>query len=145
MNKLNKDEITVIKIAAAAVISALILFFVIHPYANRQTVQNEEQTTVNSDGNEVKKPVFTYYLTSADLKDKKIKACLERLTGEYGTRVVFEIKNVSENKKLLDEYPVKDRTPALIMQDRNGNVSDILFKTAEYENLKESLERALEN
>ncbi|MDD6214651.1 MAG: hypothetical protein PUB42_05665 [Firmicutes bacterium] len=145
MNKLNKDEITMLKIAVATVLSTLILFFIIHPYANRQTVQNEEQTTINSDGEEIKKPIFTYYVTSADLKDKEIKACLERLTEEYGTRVVFEIKNVSENRKLLDEYPVKDRTPALIMQDRNGNVSDILFKTAEYKNLKESLERVLEN
>ena len=134
----NKGLIAAVVIA---IISAAVIVFAIMPKVNKQTVNNEEKTVKTSTGEVVKKPTFMYFVTMADLGDKTTKDSIDKLTEEFGDKVIFDIKNVDEDKKLLDNFPiVKDNTPALIMLKADGDISTFLFKTNEYDKLKSAIE-----
>ncbi len=131
-----------------AIISALVIVFAL-------TSGNDEQQTVNQNNsakvnetetqNEEKAlPVFTYFVTDADLADAKTNESIEALKKEYNGNVSFKICNIDEDATLLENFPiVKDNTPALIMLDANADITGILFKTNEYEKLKEEIEKVL--
>lgn len=130
-----------IAVCAAGVVSALIVASLIAPKVNRQSVQNEEKTVMTETGVEVNKPTFMYFVTNKE--EKETAEVIKKLEDEFGSRVIFQIKNISKDKKLVDSFPVKDNTPALIMMDSNGDIAGILFKTAEYEKLKAAIESTL--
>lgn len=134
----NKGLIAAVVIA---IVSAAVIVFAIMPKVNKQTVNNEEKTVKTSTGEVIEKPTFMYFITKADLEDKTTKDSIDKLTEEFGDKVLFDIKNVDEDKKLLDNFPiVKDNTPALIMLKADGDISTFLFKTNEYDKLKSAIE-----
>lgn len=134
----NKGLIAAVVIA---IVSAAVIVFAIMPKVNKQTVNNEEKTVKTSTGEVIDKPTFMYFVTKADLEDKTTKDLIDKLAEEFGDKVLFDIKNVDEDKKLLDNFPiVKDNTPALIMLKADGDISTFLFKTNEYEKLKLAIE-----
>ncbi|MBO5060187.1 MAG: hypothetical protein J6C82_04665 [Clostridia bacterium] len=123
-------------------VSVLLIALVIMPQVNKQSMQNEEKTVTSDSGEVVNKPTFMYFVTSSELADKNIKKVLDKLEEEYGSKVIFEIKNVDTDKKLLEDFPVKDNTPALIMLDSNNDITNIMFKTSEYDKLKVAIDGA---
>ncbi len=128
-----------------AIISAAVIAFAIMPRVNKQTINNEEKTVTTDSGETIEKPTFMYFVTKADLEDKATKESIDKLTEEFGSRVIFDIKNVDEDKNLLDNFPiVKDNTPALIMLKSDGDISTFLFKTNEYDKLKSAIEAEVE-
>lgn len=136
MNK--KALITVL---CVVVVSVVVITMAIRPKVNRQSVQNETKTVTTQSGEVVNKPRFMYFVSQADIEDTKVKEAIEKLQLEYGQNVIFEIKNIDEDKSLLDNFPiVKDNTPALIMLKSDGDISTFLFKTSEYDKLKEAIE-----
>ncbi len=86
-------------------------------------------------------PTFMYFIEDADVKNTK--DVLERLEKEYEGKVVFDIRNVSEDPELLDNFPVEGATPALIMLNTKNDISAFLFKNSNYEELKAEIEKAL--
>ena len=136
MNK--KALITVL---CVIVVSVIVITMAIKPKVNRQSVQNETKTVTTQSGEVVNKPRFMYFVSQSDIEDTKVKETIEKLQLEYGQNVIFEIKNIDEDKSLLDNFPiVKDNTPALIMLKSDGDISTFLFKTGEYDKLKEAIE-----
>lgn len=131
----------IIAVCAAGIVSALIVASLIAPRVNRQSVQNEEQTVKTEAGTEINKPTFMYFVTNKE--EKETAEVIKKLEDEFGSRVIFQIKNISKDKKLVDSFPVKDNTPALIMMDSKGDIAGILFKTVEYEKLKAAIEGTL--
>lgn len=131
-------------VVIAILASVVIIAAVVKPNVNRQSVQNEKPATTES-GEIVGKPTFMYFVTNDDLNDKTTKAVIAKLECEFGQKVIFGIRNVDADKSILDNFPlVKDNTPALIMLKSNNDISAFLFKTNDYEKLKEAIEAEME-
>lgn len=128
-------------VCIAGVVSALIVATMIAPQVNRQTVHNEEKTIMTDAGEVVKKPTFMYFVTTDE--EKFTAEVIKKLEIEFGERVIFDIKNISKDKKLVDSFPVKDNTPTLIMMDGEGDISEILFKTTDYDKLRTAILKTL--
>ncbi len=125
-------------------VSVAVIIAVIMPHVNRQSVLNEEKTAIAENGEKIPKPTFMYFAKNEELVDKTTKKTLDELSAIYGDKVIFEIKNVDADKQLLEDFPVKDNTPALIMLDSNGDITNIMFKTNECEKLKSAVDAVLE-
>lgn len=92
------------------------------------------------------KAVFMYFVTNSDLDNKTTKDALDKLKKEYGEKVTFDIKNVDEDKTLLENFSiVNGNMPALIMLNGEADITGFLPKTNDYNKLKESVEMALKN
>ena len=90
----------------------------------------------------VKKPTFMYFVTNDDLNSEVI----EKLKNEFGEKVTFDIKNVDEDAEVLENFSiVNGNTPALIMLNKDADISNFLFKTKDYETLKKAIEQTLAN
>ena len=130
-----------ILIAASIVVSIIVICLVIVPNVNKNNVAQQEISSENSEITD--KATFMYFVTDNDLESGDLKNTLKKLEDEYGQTVVFDIKNVDKDKSLLDNFPVMDNTPALIMLKPNGDIVNMLFKTEEYDKLKTAIEEAL--
>lgn len=126
-------------LAASLVISVAVIMTVVAPNVTRQTVLNVEKSVTTETGEVFDKPTFMYFVTNKE--EKQTAEVIKTLQEEFGDRVIFEIKNISENRSLVYKFPVKDNTPALIMKLPNGDVSDILLKTADIEKLRAAIEQ----
>lgn len=92
------------------------------------------------------KAVFMYFVTNSDLDNKTTKDTLDKLKKEYGEKVTFDIKNVDEDKSLVENFSiVNGNMPALIMLNSAADITGFLPKTNDYNKLKEAVEMALKN
>lgn len=121
----------IISLFSAIAVSVLLVAAVIAPNLKAEKVRNTENV-----------PVFMYFVTDADMT-AETHDVLTALEKEYGGRVKFDICNVDKTPALLKDFPVEDKTPALIMTDANSDVTDILYKTNDYEKLKNKIEAVL--
>lgn len=141
-----KNKRTLVTAGSVVLLSLILIFAVIMPVVNRRTVSNEEKNVVTDSGAVVNKPRFMYFVTKSDLEDKATKEALRRLEKEFAQYVIFDIKNVDDDKKLLENFSmVRDNTPALIMQGSDGDITTILFKTNDYDKLKAAVEAEIIN
>lgn len=135
----NKKEL--ILFLSAVVISILLVILAVAPRVNRQTVLNGEKSVTTDAGERMQKPTFMYFVTSRE--EKEADGLIRELEEEFGDRVIFEIKNISEDKGLLAKYPVEGNTPALIMELPGGDVSEILLSAVDKDKLIEAILAAL--
>ncbi len=133
-------KVLVIVITAILVVLATIAALVSAPKDDGDINVGEAESMENT----VVKPTFMYFVTNSDLENGDTKSALEKLQKEYGEKVVFEIKNVDEDKELLENFSiVKGNTPALIMLDTSNDISSILYKTNSYDTLKDAVIKAV--
>ncbi len=140
---MNKNKISIL--AGAVVVSLLVIATVIAPIINKKTTlaTKETEIKVEENGN---MPRFMYFVTNSDLENKEINAVLEKLENEFSKQVIFEIKNIDEDKSLKERFDeVVGNTPALIMLDASADIVTFLFKTTDYEKLEEAVRAALKN
>lgn len=88
-------------------------------------------------GAEDNMPTFIYFVTNAD---SDAEATYNKLEKEYKKKVRFELRNIDDEPELANNFPVGGNTPALIMLSPTGDISNILFKTADYDTLKSAIE-----
>lgn len=111
------------------------------------TVKNGENGTQTDDSAEEEKiytPTFMYFISAKDDNYEETNKVIEKLKKEYDGKIVFDIKNVDEDPSLLENFPVKDNTPALIMLNKKNDISNFLFKNGNYDDLKAAIDAALE-
>lgn len=127
--------------AIATVVSLAVLMVFIAPNITSQSIKNEEKTVTTALGEVVEKPTFMYFVTNKEAK--QVADTIKALEDEFGDRVIFEIKNISSDRKLTKKFPVKGNTPALIMKLPNGVVSEILLNTTDIQRLRMAIEETL--
>lgn len=125
----------------AAAVSVLLTALAVAPRVNRQTVLNGEKSVMTESGDKLFKPTFMYFVTSKE--ERQAADLIRELEAEYGELVIFEIKNISEDRKLLEKYPIEGHTPALIMELPGGEVSEILLDANDKDKLIETILAAL--
>ena len=108
---------------------------------NKQTVT--EKNGENSVEEKVYTPTFMYFVSNDDADFAKTNETIEKLKAEYNGKVNFDVKNVTDDPSLLDNFPVAGQTPALIMLDTSNNISNFLFMNGNYDDLKAAIEAAL--
>lgn len=110
------------------------------------SAEKKDETKTEVADETLKQPTFMYFVTNSDLKDAKTKEMLEKLQAEYKEKVTFEIKNVDEDKKLLENFSIVDgNTPTLIMLNAESDISNILFKTNDFDVLKNAIDAVMNN
>lgn len=109
---------------------------------NKETINEKDEVNDSVEINP-KKPVFIYFVSNDDMEyDEAIKVFNE-LKKEYDDKVDFELKNVTENPEILENFKlVEGNTPALIM-DGKEEITGIKLKTKDKEILKEEIEKSL--
>lgn len=84
-----------------------------------------QKATVNGDNAalENKTPEFLYFVSESDANYQEALKVFDELKAEYGDKVNFELKNVTQDPELLERFqPVQGNTPFLII-DGNGDMS----------------------
>ena len=109
-----------------------------------QPDDSEANTQNTNEEEKVYTPTFMYFISASDADFEKTNGVIEKLKKEYDGKVNFDIRNVDEHPEYLDNFPVKDQTPALIMLNTKNDISDFLFKNGNYEDLKGAIDKALE-
>ncbi len=110
--------------------------------------ENAENTNVASDSPEEEKeytPTFMYFISNNDEGFDAINVMIDKLKAEYGEKVNFDIRNIDDDPELLKNFPiVEGNTPTLIMLNTKNEISNILFKTKNEDELKKAIDAALE-
>lgn len=126
------------------------------PQASNQTQEGsaEPAASADSSGNaastadtaaaEEKTPVFIYFVAETDPDYDEAMSVFEALESEYEGRIEFDLRNVTQDPSILENFSlVKDNTPALIMDGKDG-ISGILLKNTNEDDLRAEIEKALE-
>ena len=104
--------------------------------AEEKKEEKEEQKTFT--------PTFMYFVSGADEGFDATNAIIDELKKEYKDKVNFDIRNIDDDPKLVENFPVGDgNTPTLIMLNTKNEISNILFKTADKAKLKQAIEAAM--
>ena len=104
--------------------------------ASEKKEEKEEQKTFT--------PTFMYFVSGADEGFDATNAIIDELKKEYKDKVNFDIRNIDDDPKLVENFPVGDgNTPTLIMLNTKNEISNILFKTADKAKLKQAIEAAM--
>lgn len=107
---------------------------------NKNAAQGESG---KSEEKETKTPVFMYFVSEEDSDYNTALKVFEELKKEYSGKIEFDLKNVTQDPKLLENFSLVDgNTPALIMDGKEGIVG-FEFKTTDKEVLKAEIEKAL--
>ncbi|MBE7044045.1 MAG: hypothetical protein E7397_00820 [Ruminococcaceae bacterium] len=89
------------------------------------------------------KPTFMYFVSEADADYKKAVEVFENLKKEYGDRVNFDLKNVTKDPTILENFALVDgQTPALIMLNSSNDINNFCFKNCDEAQLKKEIENA---
>lgn len=114
---------------------------------NTAEVQNQIASTAAPEQKEeekVYKPTFMYFISGKDEGFDATNVMLEELKKEYGDKVNFDIRNIDENPELVNNFPVGDgNTPTLIMLNTKNEISNILFKNKNKNELKAAIDAAM--
>jgi len=118
---------------------------------NEETEQKQpEETKPEEKGEEkgeevnTKTPVFIYFVSESDSNYNEALKVFEELKKEYEGKIEFDLKNVTQNPELLENFAlVKDNTPALIMDGKEG-ITGFQFKMTDKATLKTEIEKALQ-
>ena len=133
-------KVLIIAIAVILVILSTIVALVSAPRDDGDISVSETKSSEAAPS----KPIFMYFVTNSDLENGDTKNALEKLQKKYSEKVIFEIKNVDEDKELLENFSiVKGNTPALIMLDTSNDISSVLYKTSSYDTLKDAVKKAV--
>lgn len=105
--------------------------------------EKETQKDAQKSEEETKTPVFMYFVSEKDSDYDAALKVFEELKKEYSGKIEFDLKNVTKDPKLLENFSLVDgNTPALIMDGKEGIVG-FEFKTTDKEVLKAEIEKAL--
>lgn len=89
-------------------------------------------------------PTFMYFVSGADDGHDATMVMLDELKKEYGEKVNFDIRNIDDDPKLVENFPVGDgRTPTLIMLNTKNEISNILFNNSKKDELKAAIDAAM--
>ncbi len=114
------------------------------PEEKEETVDKKTETnTQNTHDKTERLPMFIYFVNESDEDyDSAIKV-FEKLKKEYEGKVEFDLKNISKDPKILENFSfVNNQTPALIMDNEEG-ITGISFKTTDEETLKAEIKKAM--
>lgn len=90
-----------------------------------------------------KKPAFLYFVSESDSDYEKAVKVFEELKKEYGEDVDFELKNVTQDPSLLENFAfVNGNTPTLIMDGKEG-ITGFQMKMTDKKTLEEEIKKAL--
>ena len=90
-----------------------------------------------------KKPAFLYFVSETDKDYEKAVKVFEELKKEYGEKVDFELKNVTQDPTLLENFAlVNGNTPTLIMDGKEG-ITGFQMKMTDKKTLEDEIKKAL--
>lgn len=102
---------------------------------------SEKVSETKAETEEKKVPTFLYFVSENDTDYEKALEVFEELKKEYGEKVDFQLKNVTKEPELLENFSlVKDNTPALIA---DGEDLGIQLKTVDKNILVKEIEKML--
>lgn len=107
--------------------------------------ENKEQKKTDSNNSEMpdKRPAFIYFVSEDDEKYGEAIKVFEELKAKYSDKVDFELKNVTQDPTILENFALVDgNTPALIMDGREG-ITGFQFKMTDKSTLEKEIEKAL--
>ncbi|MBQ7793376.1 MAG: hypothetical protein IJ366_02540 [Clostridia bacterium] len=89
-------------------------------------------------------PTFMYFVSTADASYEAATKVVDELKKEYDGKVTFDIKDVDKDPKLLENFAlVNGNIPTLIMLNTKNEISNILLKNSDKEQLSSAIEQAL--
>lgn len=99
---------------------------------------------VKAEAEKVYTPTFMYFISSADEGFDATNVMIDELKKEYGEKVNFDIRNIDDDPELVKNFPVGDgNTPTLIMLNIRNEISNILFKNKNKNELKAAIDAAM--
>lgn len=110
--------------------------------------ENKDESAENNDagtssGENEKTPVFMYFVSETDSDYEAALKVFEELKAEYKGKIEFELKNVTKEPELLENFSlVKGNTPALIMDGKEG-ITGFQFKMTDKKTLDSEIQKAL--
>ena len=111
---------------------------------NQQNTVTPQAEEVTNEPEKVYTPTFMYFIADTDANFAATNETIEKLKKEYEGKVIFDIRNVTQDPGQLDNFPVEGQTPALIMLDTSNNISNFLFMNGNYDDLKAAIDAALQ-
>lgn len=143
-NKESKKNI-IIAVAIVVVLAAVIIAAVKGGSgANQNDADNTAANTPVATEAPKITPIFMYFVSSADEGYEQTMAVIEELKAEYEGRIVFDIRDVTNDPEMAERYSAAGNTPMLIMSNADNNISAILPMCSDKEQLKASIEQTLE-
>ena len=117
------------------------------PSVSAEVTKEPEQKTdgdaKNTETPKKVKPTFMYFVAETDADYKEAMETFEALKKEYGDRVVFDLKNVTKEPELLENFSfIAGQTPALIMLNTSNDINNFVFASHDQEKLKAEIEAA---
>lgn len=108
-----------------------------------ETTKQEETDSAETKEENTKTPVFMYFVSESDANyDEAIKV-FEELKKEYEGKIEFDLRNITKNPEILDNFSLVDgNTPTLIMDGKEG-ITGMQFKMTDKATLKAEIEKAL--
>ncbi len=121
---MTKKTSTIITVAAVIVIAAFVIGSIVYN-ANKP------------------KPIFTYFVSSADPDYGEMQEVVKNLSAEFEGRVIFDIRDVHTDPDQLNRFPVADTIPTLYMIDGDENINSIVTDSYDGAVLRKAIEKAL--
>ena len=107
--------------------------------------EDKSQTSNSAEEEKEFTPTFMYFVSQKNEGYKEGMESVERLKKEYEGKVNFDIRDVDKNPETLENFPVGDVIPALIMLDTKNDICAILPMVTKYEDLKAAIDSAFTN
>lgn len=117
------------------------------PVQNEKEPQSENKPQKDNSATEEKvfTPTFMYFVSEKNDGYKEGMASVERLKKEYADKVNFDIRDVDKNPENLENFPVADMIPALIMLNTKNDICAFSPMVTKYEDLKAAIDSAFTN
>lgn len=117
---------------------------------NKEVVSGDGSSEQSADISEIekadiieKRPAFIYFVAETDENYNEAMKVFEELKAEYSDKVDFELKNVTQDPSILENFAlVKGQTPALIMDGKEG-ITGFHFKMTDKGVLEKEIEKTL--
>ena len=110
-----------------------------------QKSESKPQPTDSAKEEKVFTPTFMYFVSEKNAGYKEGMAAVEKLKKEYEGKVNFDIRDVDKNPENLENFPVADMIPALIMLNTNNDICAFSPMVIKYEDMKTAIDSAFAN
>ena len=142
---MNKKKLILISGAVVILVAlVLVLVFAIGADDSNEGVKNPENTLAeNVEAKKEYTPTFMYFISDEDENLEQTNKMLEELKKEYDGKVIFDIRNITENPEDGENFPVKGTTPALIMLNTSNDICAMNFMCSDKSELKTIIDSAL--
>lgn len=115
------------------------------PESEENKTEDQTQAAQQSEEEKTYTPTFMYFVSNSDEGHDATMVMIDELKKEFDGKIRFDIRNIDDEPELVNNFPVKDNTPTLIMLNTKNDISNIMFKTKDKDKLTEAIKAAMAN